>query len=233
MPPSTLALLLPAAASALRTGPVVMIQSPFSPRGSAAGLDGERIYPNTGGERVVRTKSESSSSKSFSELSDTSRRNLLIAAGGAVTWSAALVAVVGGAGKKEERRMTDEEVLVDLGDAVTSPALETRFLETAALVGRGDPTAGGLVDKLEKTGGSQLRASYNPGRWTLPWVGGWECKWISGDDLTFLGGPALTTFSRGGTTYQLSSTRNFVYGPGAGGINVEYLFGAATDGSFF
>ena len=121
------------------------------------------------------------------------------------------------------------------GDAVTSPALEIELLElledTKGPRGAAgmkpdpkiDPIANKLITTLEGRGGTQIGASAGEGRWVLPWVGGWERVFTNSNDATFTGGPRVSSFNKGGTNVEQVSGRWFVYGPGEGGICVEYL----------
>ena len=94
------------------------------------------------------------------------------------------------------------------------------------LLGRVSGQPAKLVEELEERGGSQFAAAANTGRWVMPWVGGWERIWTDNPvDASFLGGPSRDGFSdarRGGQFKQVSA-RTFVYGPGEGGMTVEYL----------
>ena len=47
-------------------------------------------------------------------------------------------------------------------------------------------------------------------------------------DSSLFGGPARTTVGRGGgSQLSLEGCRHFIYGPGEGGITIEYLYSAA------
>jgi hypothetical protein len=117
----------------------------------------------------------------------------------------------------------------DEGDAVTRPGLETKLLE---LLGgetgvKGGKTVPMLIDELEDYEGSQLNAAAGTGRWVIPWVGGWERVYAGQLDASYLGGPAKPSFSSRGQSFSQVSTRQFIYGPGEGGITIEYLYSAA------
>ena len=66
-------------------------------------------------------------------------------------------------------------------------------------------------------------------RWAIPWVGGWECLCTNTDDLAFLGGPPTSTLQVGTRNFKRLGERQFVYGPGEGGLISEYLY--ATPGN--
>lgn len=111
----------------------------------------------------------------------------------------------------------------DVGDAVTQPGLETELIEVLEAGGPGVAIVPGLVSQLEAAAGSQLGAAAGQGRWVIPWVGGWERVWANQEDSSFLGGPTKTSFGGFGQTFSQVSCRQFIYGPGDGGITVEYL----------
>uniref|UniRef100_A0A7S2N0P2 Uncharacterized protein n=1 Tax=Haptolina brevifila TaxID=156173 RepID=A0A7S2N0P2_9EUKA len=67
------------------------------------------------------------------------------------------------------------------------------------------------------------------GRWVLPWVGGWERIYAASPDATYMGGPKETSFRARGGLFSQVSARHFVYGPGEGGITIEYLHAAERD----
>ena len=136
-------------------------------------------------------------------------------------------------------------IIDDDGDAVTSPSLEVRLAEIteqaqlqAGLVPPGSVEYAEITDivtRLEERGGSQIYASFAPGRWTMPWVGGWERIWAQRPDSSALGGAPTPSFRiatdaagrpsmrPGSTLFSATSARMFVYGPGPGGITVEFL----------
>jgi len=208
---------------------------------------GERVWPNLGGERVVNVNKRKSKPPGDDDwrkpirfdgvagaLGEFSSRRLLL--GLLISGAATQLA-----GPRKPVPLAPPSDLVDegdLGDAVTSPALETQFIALATSGGDAyalDP----LISRLEAYGGSQLFASSGRGRWVLPWVGGWERLYASQGDATFLGGPAVDSLrlatdktrsapllSAGADVFSQVSARHFVYGPGAGGINIEYLYAA-------
>jgi hypothetical protein len=51
-------------------------------------------------------------------------------------------------------------------------------------------------------------------------VGGWQRLWANSSDASAFGGPKASSFG----SFTQTSARQFVYGPGAGGMIVEYLF---------
>lgn len=120
------------------------------------------------------------------------------------------------------------------GDAVTAPTLELdleELLDVSKTGGLSPPDAQvlALVQQLEETGGPQFAASILQGKWVLPWVGGWERTWTSQADSSLFGGPVRTTVGRGGANQlSLAGVRHFIYGPGPGGITIEYLYSAAS-----
>ena len=125
--------------------------------------------------------------------------------------------------------------LYDEGDAVTAPGLEIQMLEKMEELPLNSPTRdpifASLTEQLEARGGSQIFASAGQGRWVLPWVGGWERIWTNIPEGNYLGGPGRTSFSRRGVSLDQISARNFIYGPGEGGITIEYLHAVGGDSS--
>jgi len=115
----------------------------------------------------------------------------------------------------------------DEGDAVTRPGLELDLLgliETKTPYTPSGKSIPQLVSELEDFQGSQLGAAAGTGKWVIPWVGGWDRLWANGKDARYLGGPAQTEVSYRGRTYQQTSQRQFIYGPGESGATVEYLY---------
>jgi len=53
--------------------------------------------------------------------------------------------------------------------------------------------------------------------------------WTSNADAAFLGGPSRTSFTALGNSFSQVSARQYIYGPGEGGITVEYLHAVASD----
>jgi len=207
---------------------------------SQEGMSGERIVPNLGGERVIKkqvTKKAPPKLGPNGEPEAPDRRALIVAVLGTAAWLPRLLPLFAPPAPPEIVSTTADD-----GDAVTSPALEVQLAELIAAT-TGEPLttaqffeADQLVRLLEARGGSQLYASSSPGRWVIPWVGGWERLWCSAADASFIGGPSATSLSLssdiksrlspGGTAWRQVSARQFVYGPGEGGIHIEYLYRA-------
>ena len=209
------------------------------------GLSGTRSWPNLGGERVVRStakiQSEARSARADPGAGNAplDRREALVLAA-SVGWVGFFGYNVLGlgrmaAGTGQQRLITDERY----GDAVTPSSLETDLIGflNAPRDAAYDQRLASLVAALEDFGGSQLGASFGRGRWVVPWLGGWECIVSTGGALRSLGGPAQTTLrlatdgdgtpvlgSGSGVTFERRSARQFVYGPGAGGIAVEHVY---------
>lgn len=170
---------------------------------------------NQGGERVIRQKR--TVAEPSSEADGSTRRTLLLGLLGAGAWYTSINVV----SQKSQQKMA-KTVLYDDGDAVTAPALELQLQDL--LAGNSSYSqVQELVQALEQTGGPTLAASAPQGRWVLPWVGGWERVWTTQQDASNFGGPARASLGSR-AALQLSSARQFVYGPGEGGITVEYLF---------
>ena len=187
------------------------------------------LPPNMGGQRVikkqVKSNREARASPGGDATSEIARRGFLGLAGLSAT---AYFSVI----SRSERVEKDE---VDpFGDAVTAPTLELdleELLDVSKAGGKQPPNAQvlELVKQLEETGGPQFAASVQQGKWVLPWVGGWERTWTSQADSSTFGGPVRTTVGRGGANQlTLEGVRHFIYGPGAGGITIEYLYSAAA-----
>lgn len=200
---------------------------------SGRGSDFSNTPPNLGGGRVVRTKPTSIAPKA--EI-NTPRRALLISLVAAAP-AAQLIAFLGPLRKVEKPSLTSSEE----GDAVDRPGLETRLqqLVLAQKTAPQDAEARTIVAELESRGGSQIMASQPLGRWVIPWLGGWERLWTSQPDSSFLGGPVRDNFGlstdsqrssvslgAGGTIFSQMSGRQFIYGPGVGGVTTEYLYSA-------
>ena len=155
---------------------------------------------------------------------------------------AALATSPGAAGARE-RGGQFGGTLFEEGDAVTSPAVEVALLGLVSDTGGAErlspkqrARAAAYVQQLESRGGSQYFAASGPGKWVIPWVGGWQKLWSSSDDAALMGGPSAkeiglspdlrSRLSPGGASFQLASTRYYVYGPGDDGVFVEYLYRA-------
>jgi hypothetical protein len=181
------------------------------------------VPPNQGGDRVVRTKPLAVGGGTTDSEPLSVRRALILGLlvqpvfyGGAK--------LIADAGKMNSQELR-QRVGYDEGDAVTLPALETQ-LASAVATGMQSGIEP-IIEALEEAGGPQLNAAAGFGRWVIPWVGGWERTWTSlPSDASFLGGPPRASFSEGGRSFSQESARLFVYGPGEGGIVVEYLHAA-------
>jgi len=196
---------------------------------------GVPVPPNLGGERTVRKKSPP---KPRAEVADAAaaadgggmRRALLIGLLAQPAFFLGAQTLSGGMAKplpaaKEKKLVESRDSYLD-GDAVTAPALEIELLELLEEEESGparDAKVTTLVAALEERGGTQIFASAGSGRWVLPWVGAWERVWTNSSDSSFLGGPARTSFQRKGVALEQVSARQFVYGPGEGGMVIEYL----------
>jgi len=182
----------------------------------------ERVWLNEGGERVVKKKKKKQAPDADDPVNE-ERRLLLF---GALSSPALLIGAtffknsVAPSSSKSVSGTTTS-LLGDDGDAVTSPSLELDFVEQVTEVG--PASAAPLIPLLEQREGSQLAAAGQKGRWVLPWVGGWDRIYCSNMDSTWLGGPKDSSFSARGDRFVQTSARNFVYGPGEGGITIEYL----------
>lgn len=203
-----------------------------------------REWPNLNGERIVRkTPARKKDTAGIENGLTMSRGNLVLGVLGAASWSTALFAVgLKGRGASDtSRRQGAAADDYDDGDAVTSPEAETEFLQLAATPPSQarDAQLAALVEVLERREGAQLYAAEAQGRWVLPWVGGWECVWSAQKDRTSFGGPAIPRFDlstesdgtrssvvlqNGNVPFKLLSARQFIYGPGEGGVTVEYLY---------
>jgi len=176
--------------------------------------------------KQVTSNREARSSAGGDATSEIARRGFLGLAG---LFSVAYFSVM--TGGKTQTAATEETD--PFGNAVTAPTLELDLddlLELSKKQGVAPPDASvmALVQQLEETGGPQFEASFLQGKWVLPWVGGWERVWSSQADSSLFGGPARTTVGRGGgSQLSLEGCRHFIYGPGEGGITIEYLYSAA------
>ena len=187
------------------------------------------LPPNMGGQRVikkqVKSNREARASTGGDATSEIARRGFLGLAG---LSAAAYFSVISGSDRGAE------EEADPFGDAVTAPTLELdldELLDVSKTAGISPPDAQvlALIQQLEETGGPQFSASILQGKWVLPWVGGWERTWTSQGDSSLFGGPVRTTVGRGGANQLLlAGVRHFIYGPGAGGITIEYLYSAAS-----
>ncbi|KAL1520789.1 hypothetical protein AB1Y20_022353 [Prymnesium parvum] len=193
--------------------------------------------PNQRGARVVNLPSK----KAARTFASRPARSAVLAAG--LLTPFVLVNLLSAAPQPRRGKQRREELAFDYeGDAVTAPNLETSLL---ALMGEGGAApneaaryaaAERIVAQLEAQGGSQLFASKAPGKWCIPWVGGWDRVWLSDPASRFPGGPyqskqllsldkeGLPALQSGATLFNLASARQFVYGPGEGGMVLEYLF---------
>eukprot|EP00316_Scyphosphaera_apsteinii_P021135 CAMPEP_0119312874 /NCGR_PEP_ID=MMETSP1333-20130426/27063_1 /TAXON_ID=418940 /ORGANISM="Scyphosphaera apsteinii, Strain RCC1455" /LENGTH=369 /DNA_ID=CAMNT_0007317555 /DNA_START=64 /DNA_END=1173 /DNA_ORIENTATION=- len=211
-----------------------------------AGMDGTRVWPNTGGERVVEKRKKKRNAVATGEVVP---RRLLIK--GAVTVALGCEISVAlrsffapspdsGADSTVDNVMNDIPFMsFKDGDAVTAPTLETSLEDIAALPSfpEQQSTIDQLVRILESRQGAQYFAASAPGKWVLPWVGGWQRICTSETDASFLGGPPKDVFrfsgaerlsmsKAGSVDFRQESARTFVYGPGQGGATIEYLFSA-------
>lgn len=181
-----------------------------------------------GGQRVVKKQvsKRDRSSAGGDATSEIARRGFLGLAG------LSTVAYFSATGRQTKKASPDETD--PFGNAVTAPTLELDLEDLLDLskttgVAPLDAQVLALVQKLEETGGPQIEAAFLQGKWVLPWVGGWERVWSSQADSSLFGGPARSTVGRGGgSQLSLEGVRQFVYGPGAGGITIEYLYAAAN-----
>ena len=241
----------------MRTAPVIMkdqggkgftdFQKKFWGDGT-----GMAVPPNLGGERVVRTATKKKSA-AVKVGKGGAKVAKVAAAGDSGGFSGRRALILGVLaqpifygianngrplpGFLESNKVSKEEVLDSYldGNAVTSPALEIDLLDLLDERGRlgvdpiRDQKAAEIVTTLEARGGTQLGAAKGQGRWVLPWVGGWERIWTSTSDAQYIGGPAEASFTKRGITLDQVSGRQFVYGPGEGGIVVEYLHAYKQD----
>ena len=192
----------------------------------------ERIWLNQGGERVVKRKRKTP--KDPNEPPDEDRRLLVFGLMSQPALFYGISRLKGSGADTQIKQGASKAGDINMdGDAVTSPALELQFVDAidqnaGAIPGdRPNPQfalAAALIPQLEDRGGSQLDAASRTGRWVLPWVGGWERIWTSDADASCLGGPRELSFSMQGRNFQQVSARQFVYGPGEGGIIVEYVY---------
>lgn len=196
------------------------------------GSDFSNTPPNLGGGRVVRKRPTSIAPRAET---NTPRRALLISLVAAAP-AAQLIAFLGPLKKVEKPSVTSSEE----GDAVDRPGLELRLQELllAQQNVSQDEEVITIVQELESRGGSQIMASQPLGRWVIPWLGGWERVWTSQPDSGFLGGPVRDSFGLsdsqrpaaslgvGSTIFSQVSGKQFIYGPGVGGVTTEYLYNA-------
>ena len=193
------------------------------------GMEGERVWLNTNGERVVRKKKPKppkvpGEDDGFgSGIFDSEERRLLLGLlGTGVTIQVALRLLF----PSQQRRgrgvdfdAYDASALE--GDAVNRPALEVQLEDVVTGKIAGDSaTIRNLVTVLEGQGGPSLMAASRRGKWAVPWVGGWQRLTTSETDSSFLGGPIKTSVKG----LELVSCRHFIYGPGEGGFINEYLY---------
>ena len=210
---------------------------------------GVPVPPNLGGERVVRTNKPAKVKVAKAKVGDagdgggfSTRRALILGVlaqpvfFGIANWGKGGLIDL----PKQTGKISQEEVVDSYydGNAVSSPALEIDLLELLEEKGRmvgtdpkRDAEAAQIVTTLEARGGTQLGAAKGQGRWVLPWVGGWERVWTNTADASFLGGPSSTSFGKRGVSLDQVSARQFIYGPGEGGVCVEYLHAFKQDAS--
>jgi len=177
------------------------------------------LPPNMGGERVIKKQKKTVRKPSAGGEGTLVRRALL---GGAGAIALSYVSVLSG---RADKQLEEAD---PFGDAVTAPSLELELDELLAVPAPSDAQVLQLVQQLEETGGPQFAASILQGRWVLPWVGGWERTWSSQSDSRLFGGPERATVGRGASQLPLAGVRHFIYGPGEGGITIEYLYAAAS-----
>jgi len=191
--------------------------------------------PSRNGARVIRLPKESGRS-----VKDVDRRSLVL--GGLAAFAAPVALISTSFGGPKGGTPSSVAKSAAEGDAVTRPQLELLLLETLQSGSADGAEVEKLVSELETREGSQLFASNARGRWVLPWLGGWERVWANQPDASFTGGSARPSFPlqtdaavpvlrAGSSVFQLSSARLFVYGPGEGGITVEYLHECPSAGS--
>jgi len=195
----------------------------------------ERVWLNQGGERVVRDGKKKKPPRGDDDEPDFDRRLLVVGLMAQPAFFAGASMLRGrsqSAAPSKGSLAAQGEVNMD-GDAVTSPLLELQMIDVMENTPGARPGDANtpqyaqmmaLLPQLEERGGSQLAAASMTGRWILPWVGGWERLWTSQADASTLGGPKELEFTGpGGRTYTQVSARQFVYGPGEGGIICEFL----------
>lgn len=178
--------------------------------------------PNMGGERVVISKPKQRVRvRDDADDAEYGSRRAVVSAG-LVVASLASASLFSGGGKSSKVSVTSD----GFGDAVTAPQLETDLEEIA--IAAASPAQKeairSIIVQLEEQGGPALPASNSVGRWVIPWVGGWERVYTSMEDVSLFGGPTRPSMNVRGGGYELVSSRQFVYGPGEGGITCEYLF---------
>lgn len=187
-------------------------------------LDYNARPPNMGGERVVLSKPKPlvrARPKNDADADEYGSRRAIVGAGLVLSTLSWATLFSGGTNSKGAVTSGGND-----GDAVTAPQLETDLEEIA--VAASSPAQReairAIIGQLEEEGGAALPASNSVGRWVIPWVGGWERVVSSQDDVSLFGGPAQPSMNVRGGGYELVSSRQFVYGPGEGGIMCEYLF---------
>jgi hypothetical protein len=117
----------------------------------------------------------------------------------------------------------------DEGYGASPPALESRLIDLVSYGGSfSDEVAAKFVYALEGRGGPELNPSAFEGTYVMPWVGAWRNIWSNMKDFSYFGGPTTDRFRNLKTLseYKLESARHFIYGPGNGGVTVEYLHSA-------
>lgn len=227
----------------LRPRPPTIVMEQPKDRPDQTGMDGTRNWYNEGGERSSwsKAKKKAPTIKVSSLLNDplaslgawkdadgndeglldSPTRRWVLGIGGAAALLPLYLRGMFSLSERNERRALGQSSALD-GDAVSRPALEEKLEEVV----RAPPSAeqretiANLVNVLEEQRGSQLAAASRRGKWVVPWVGGWERLTASGPDASFIGGPPSEAY-RG---MQLVSARQFVYGPGVGGMISEYLY---------
>jgi hypothetical protein len=194
------------------------------------GMDGERVWLNTNGERVVRKKKKKPPGEEVpfgSGVFDSDERRLLL---GLLGTGGILQVVLNVFIKPTQpRRGRDSDAdaryasALD-GDAVTRPAIEEQLEDVVnGRIASDKSTVANLVSVLESQGGPSLMAASRRGKWAVPWVGGWQRLCTSETDASFFGGPSKMSVQG----FEQVSCRHFIYGPGEGGIIIEYLYAPA------
>lgn len=194
------------------------------------GMDGERVWLNTNGERVVRKKKKKPPGEEVpfgSGVFDSDERRLLL---GLLGTGGILQVVLNVFIKPTQpRRGRDSDAdaryasALD-GDAVTRPAIEEQLEDVVnGRIASDKSTVANLVSVLESQGGPSLMAGSRRGKWAIPWVGGWQRLCTSETDASFFGGPSKMSVQG----FEQVSCRHFIYGPGEGGIIIEYLYAPA------
>jgi len=216
------------------------------------GMDGTRIFPNQGGERVIRTKRAARQKPTRAAQGDEAvpleERRLLLGLAGiggaaqVAIWASKGVTIMPTSTSPTRKTRGSLETSDLEGDAVTRPLYEIQLedivREKARYGSNADAKQIGAADAqrvletvevLEERRGVAFDAADRMGRWAIPWVGAWQCLCTNSDDASFLGGPPDASFVAGGKAYRRIDERQFIYGPGDGGLISEYLY--ATPGN--